>query len=203
MYAFTNKTDIPSPFLRRLTRWVIKRTKANPGRWLHSVRFGSVKNRPTEAVLKFTTKSDAMVIVVYVQKGEPSELRHRVYSIILQLGKVMPRFGGPKVPTGDLGIIRQQVGFDFLNDAENLIKQWTGKPPAPGKSRQQVKLERAHAAVAKWQSKAKLANTKLKIWNRRLAAAQHATAIQERLSHVEIIDDTNTNGVTVETDSAV
>jgi len=175
----TNTTNIPTVVLRQLVMWVRGKLKVGSGPKTQQIDFrrshcahGSALpdiliGLTTSGVTRnsFTTCH----IPVSLLGGDQAVL---FYHLVLYFGAF---FRAHLLSEGEMGLFRQKIGADFLQDKDRLIRDWYEKVPVPNPlARHEQKVKTAEMTVRKWERKVKLAQTKFKIWKRRLRAAELA-----------------------------
>jgi len=111
-------------------------------------------------------------LVVYVAKGG-YEFERWFPVVCLMFAACKPT----EVPTGHLGPYRTPASKKFSEQGRELIERWRNLvPKKDSNKKRKLKVENAKRMVVSWQRKTKLAATKLKVWKRRLAAAERALA---------------------------
>lgn len=174
----TNNTKLPTPFLRAMTRWVLKEMVS-----AYLFKNGVVSFRSTLEETRVRISAgvmrDNVHLTVHLGPTETTDgpgadiyAKGRLFKVIVLIAaELCPS----KVPAGELGVYRQPIGASFTSQAEDLIAKWKQNvlPPDPNANRK-AKVKLATAQVKLWARRLKLAKTKSSKWERRLKAAQRA-----------------------------
>lgn len=183
-----NHTKLPTMFLRRLALWAFaedakSRTDVLVFRYAGLNRTDYTRTRFTGSHrLRYVDVPRAEIESPDGQDNEFS-VRH-VQRIVLEACASASRLDVSTL----IDIYRQPIGPEFMAKANELIASWRKgvKPPDPHAA-QRTKVKTAEATLRAWERKLKFAQTKVKIWKRRQAAAARALAQRETVAVTEVL----------------
>ncbi len=163
----TSRINVPKIFLRRLVTWVMREVRKRQA-WNWEGRVTFITSQETHS--RSPRGYDAPIVVHVARGGYEFE---RWFQVVCLMYATLARPND--VPDGELGPYRTEVSRLFTEQGRDLIEKWQNlvSEKDPNKNRKR-KVQNAKKMVGTWQRKTKLAATKLKVWNRRLVAAQRA-----------------------------
>lgn len=174
---FTNSTKAPTVFMRALIRWVIQESfPTNPTSVSRInrvyIEHTSIHHDPVVEFPRLRYGRDHLQVRVRLPRAAVSGITsdEGAFDLVCRAAAGMCP---ADIPQGELGLYRQRVAVKFLNHQQDLLSKWRSlivfEDPLAG---QKEKIERIKRLVGRWVRNKKLADTKLKIWNRRLKAAE-------------------------------
>jgi hypothetical protein len=177
-----NTTSMKSPFLKAMVGWVARTQKIRLKQFSRIVfsntpRASHTSRRPVRQPWSCTSGQPYnLEVACGPVEGSTQDPLHpnRVFDTVAHVAAVV---NPSLVPPGPLGVYRQPILQTFSKESSSLIALWKSriKPEDPQRGLRQ-KLDRAKQRVARWKQAQKLANTKLKIWTRRVARLEKVLA---------------------------
>ena len=177
-----NSTPLATEVLNALVRWTLKQCDVGINKCAFTAFAQTPKaDRHLHNAMRYGAKHFRQTIFIHRDALAPdTHCKENLFSLVCAVAWHLNYVGGPRKPQGEFAMYRQQVGATFNTEADRLIPQWMTliKPPDPLATQHQ-KIARLEEQVNRWERRAKLARTKLKIWNRRLTCARNVLIKKE------------------------
>lgn len=175
MIKTTNKTALPTLFLRRLAAFVLKQEGHSIARnQTIQVHFSNGKTAEARrekvparvvqincAPIKYKSAATTKAFSVKIGPADNGDTFHfdRLYPVVVNLALAACK----NPPTGDLAAYRLPIGKAFTDCGDALIEQWRkGCEDAKPRDKRSPRLAKAQRALSAWETRLKRARNKVK-----------------------------------------